>query len=89
MHLSVVIPVYNSERTIGPLVERLQTCLRERAFEVVLVNDGSADASAGGTSHGQLGGHVWVGAAPSPSWHCFITSLPKPEISINLVQCCN
>ena len=45
MHLSVVIPVYNSERTIGPLVERLQTCLRERAFEVVLVNDGSADAS--------------------------------------------
>ena len=45
MQLSVVIPVYNSERTIGPLVERLQACLRGRAFEVVLVNDGSADQS--------------------------------------------
>ena len=45
MQLSVVIPVYNSERTIGPLVERLQACLGDRAFEVVLVNDGSADRS--------------------------------------------
>lgn len=45
MQLSVVIPVYNSERTIRPLVERLQTCLVERSFEVVLVNDGSADGS--------------------------------------------
>lgn len=45
MQLSVVIPVYNSERTIGPLVERLQACLADRAFEVVLVNDGSADRS--------------------------------------------
>ncbi|MBD2700629.1 glycosyltransferase family 2 protein [Spirosoma sp. BT702] len=45
MYLSVVIPVYNSERTIGPLVERLQACLAERAFEIVLVNDGSVDGS--------------------------------------------
>ena len=45
MQLSVVIPVYNSERTIGPLVERLQVCLAGTAFEVVLVNDGSADGS--------------------------------------------
>ncbi|QDK78207.1 glycosyltransferase family 2 protein [Spirosoma sp. KCTC 42546] len=45
MNLSVVIPVYNSERTIGPLVERLQTCLTGRSFEIVLVNDGSADHS--------------------------------------------
>ncbi|WP_460915322.1 glycosyltransferase family 2 protein [Spirosoma areae] len=45
MHLSVVIPVYNSERTIGLLVERLQACLAGRAFEIVLVNDGSADRS--------------------------------------------
>lgn len=45
MNLSVVIPVYNSERTIGPLVERLQTCLAGRMFEIVLVNDGSADRS--------------------------------------------
>ncbi|GAB4020913.1 glycosyltransferase family 2 protein [Spirosoma koreense] len=45
MNLSVVIPVYNSERTIGPLIERLQTCLAGLSFEVVLVNDGSADRS--------------------------------------------
>ena len=45
MHLSVVIPVYNSERTIGPLVGQLQVCLSGRAFEVVLVNDGSIDCS--------------------------------------------
>lgn len=45
MQLSVVIPVYNSEQTIGPLVEQLQVCLSGRAFEVVLVDDGSADRS--------------------------------------------
>ncbi len=45
MTLSVVIPVYNSEATVGPLVERLQDCLRGVDFEVVLVNDGSRDNS--------------------------------------------
>ena len=45
MKLSVVIPVYNSERTIGPLVERLQACLASWSFDVVLVNDGSTDHS--------------------------------------------
>ncbi|WP_080058593.1 glycosyltransferase family 2 protein [Spirosoma aerolatum] len=45
MNLSVIIPVYNSERTIGPLVERLQECLLGQEFDVVLVNDGSRDNS--------------------------------------------
>lgn len=45
MQLTVVIPVYNSERTIMPLVERLQACMAGRDFEVVLVNDGSIDKS--------------------------------------------
>ena len=45
MHLSVVIPVYNSEATVGPLVSRLHDCLAGMAFEVVLVNDGSTDRS--------------------------------------------
>ncbi|SOD78053.1 glycosyltransferase family 2 protein [Spirosoma fluviale] len=45
MFLSVVIPVYNSERTIAPLTERLQRWLSELAFEIILVNDGSADRS--------------------------------------------
>ncbi len=45
MHVSVVIPVYNSERTIGPLVDWLQVCLAGLTFEIVLVNDGSIDQS--------------------------------------------
>lgn len=45
MNLSVVIPVYNSEQTLGALVERLQAFLAGRDFEIVLVNDGSADGS--------------------------------------------
>ncbi|MCX6218170.1 glycosyltransferase family 2 protein [Spirosoma sp.] len=45
MFLSVVIPVYNSERTIAPLTERLQGWLAGLAFEIILVNDGSADRS--------------------------------------------
>ncbi|GAB3038350.1 glycosyltransferase family 2 protein [Spirosoma pulveris] len=45
MFLSVVIPVYNSERTITLLTERLQQWLSELAFEIILVNDGSADRS--------------------------------------------
>jgi undecaprenyl-phosphate 4-deoxy-4-formamido-L-arabinose transferase len=43
--ISVVIPVYNGARTIGPLVERLIECLPRISLQVVLVDDGSADAS--------------------------------------------
>jgi glycosyltransferase involved in cell wall biosynthesis len=43
--LSLVIPVYNGSRTIGPLVERIQTIFAATAFEVILVNDGSEDDS--------------------------------------------
>jgi undecaprenyl-phosphate 4-deoxy-4-formamido-L-arabinose transferase len=45
MDISIVIPVYNSESTIGPLVERLHTCLAGLTFDVILVNDGSVDRS--------------------------------------------
>lgn len=45
--VSVVIPVFNSEQTIGELVPRLAGVLRGMGcpFEVVLVDDGSADGS--------------------------------------------
>lgn len=45
--LSVVIPVYHSEHTIGPLVDTLVAELAGRygALEIVLVNDGSTDGS--------------------------------------------
>ena len=45
MTLSVVIPVYNSQETLEPLLLTLQDCLRLIDFEVVLVNDGSRDRS--------------------------------------------
>ena len=45
VELSVVIPVYRSEATLRPLVERLLPVLEAVAqdFEVVLVDDGSPD----------------------------------------------
>ena len=47
VRLSVVIPVYRGERTIGPLVHALVECLGSLyKLEVVLVNDGSPDDSA-------------------------------------------
>ncbi|QJB58046.1 glycosyltransferase family 2 protein [Pseudodesulfovibrio sp. zrk46] len=42
--ISIVIPVYNSEKTIRPLVDRLVNIL-PAPLEIVLVNDGSKDAS--------------------------------------------
>lgn len=45
--VSVVIPVYNSEESLAPLVEQLGALFRDRgqAFEILLVNDGSRDRS--------------------------------------------
>ncbi len=45
--LSVVIPVYNSEGILPELLERLEPVLAEHAsaYEVILVDDGSRDAS--------------------------------------------
>jgi undecaprenyl-phosphate 4-deoxy-4-formamido-L-arabinose transferase len=45
--ISVLVPVYNSERSLAELVARLEPVLRAGggAFEVILVNDGSRDQS--------------------------------------------
>ncbi len=45
MLISIVIPVYNGAGTIGPLVARLLEALPGRALQIVLVDDGSLDAS--------------------------------------------
>src|SRR5262245_26740325 len=44
---SVVIPVFNASATLIPLVERIEQTLKDRCplFEVILVDDGSTDAS--------------------------------------------
>jgi undecaprenyl-phosphate 4-deoxy-4-formamido-L-arabinose transferase len=45
--LSVLVPVYNSEKTIEPLVEEIIVTLEPHFnnIEIILVNDGSKDAS--------------------------------------------
>lgn len=45
--ISIVIPVFNAEETLVPLVTRLLGCLQPRSapVEVILVNDGSHDGS--------------------------------------------
>jgi undecaprenyl-phosphate 4-deoxy-4-formamido-L-arabinose transferase len=45
MMISIVIPVYNSATTIGPLVDQLINILDTNTLQVLLVNDGSADHS--------------------------------------------
>lgn len=44
--LSFVIPLYNSAETIGPLVKTIEALVIEGGHEIVLVNDGSRDATA-------------------------------------------
>ncbi len=44
--LSFVIPLYNSAETIGPLVKTIEALTIEGGHEIVLVNDGSRDATA-------------------------------------------
>jgi glycosyltransferase involved in cell wall biosynthesis len=47
VELSVVIPLYNEEESIGPLYEELSSALNslDRTYEVIIVDDGSKDAS--------------------------------------------
>ena len=44
---SVVIPVYNSERTLESLVQRIEKVFErlQRSYEIVLTDDGSKDDS--------------------------------------------
>lgn len=45
--ISVVVPVFNSESTLTPLIERVQAALAPitKDLEIILVNDGSTDES--------------------------------------------
>jgi undecaprenyl-phosphate 4-deoxy-4-formamido-L-arabinose transferase len=61
MNVSVVIPVYRSEQTLGTLIERLGRVLPVFAdcYEVLLVNDGSPD-NTWGTIEALARVHPWV-----------------------------
>lgn len=43
--ISFVVPVYNGERTIGRVARGIQAVFHDLAIEIVLINDGSSDAS--------------------------------------------
>ena len=45
--ISVIIPVYNGGQTIAPLADKLTQVFAGRPFQIVLINDGSQDDSAG------------------------------------------
>jgi glycosyltransferase involved in cell wall biosynthesis len=59
--LSVVVPVYNSERSLPALVERLRPVLEKVAsdYELILVNDGSGDGSWQ-VIQGMVSSHAWI-----------------------------
>ena len=47
MELSVVIPVYNEEENVEPLVGEIEAALSAlgKSYEIVIVDDGSKDAT--------------------------------------------
>lgn len=45
MKLSLVISVLNEEENIRPLIERINTALKDLEYEVIFVDDGSTDAT--------------------------------------------
>lgn len=44
--LSVVIPVFNEEKNITPLLDRLLPIIKEYQYEIIFVSDGSTDNTA-------------------------------------------
>ncbi len=47
IELSVVVPIYNEEESVGPLVQRIREAMANfgRSWELILVDDGSTDAT--------------------------------------------
>lgn len=45
MLLSVVVPIYNEEKSVPILIEEISAALRDHDFELILVDDGSTDRS--------------------------------------------
>lgn len=45
IEVSVVIPLYNEEQSLGELAEKISETLKDRSFEIIFVDDGSTDSS--------------------------------------------
>src|SRR5215469_1587967 len=45
MRISIVVPVYNEAENLGPLLHQIGEALRGEDWEIIFVNDGSADGT--------------------------------------------
>ncbi len=43
--LSILIPVYNEEKNIKPLIERIAPIIKSYSYEIIFIDDGSKDSS--------------------------------------------
>ena len=46
MQVSIIVPTYNEKDNIKPLVERIARALRDREYEIVIIDDNSPDGTA-------------------------------------------
>jgi dolichol-phosphate mannosyltransferase len=51
VELSIIVPTLNERDNVGRLVERLSSCLADVAWEVIFVDDDSADGTADVVRH--------------------------------------
>ena len=45
--ISVIVPAYNEEATIGELISRIRIALRKRRHEIIVIDDASTDGTNG------------------------------------------
>ena len=62
MKLSVIIPVYNEESTVGEVIERVKALPYDK--QIIVVNDGSTDATAAGIARAEDHDEVEVFTSP-------------------------
>lgn len=62
MKVSIVVPVYNEERTVGPVLDALERL--DLDCEIIVVNDGSTDGTAAVLA-GREGGRIRVESKPN------------------------
>lgn len=43
MKYSIVVPVYNEEESIIPTIKKIQRTMKDKTYEIIVVNDGSTD----------------------------------------------
>jgi len=43
--ISVVIPAFNENESLGELVREISECMRDRTFEIIIIDDGSSDGT--------------------------------------------